>query len=968
MERMRIKIAIIIPALAALIAGIIIMITVVGFSSTNTVTGLTNELMKTTVEQHSNELAGLLAKVYSTAAGAASTIAGYLPGGHLRTFDDKRSLAIGILLNILQSNENIVAMWTCWEPNAFDGMDMIWANELFYDDTGRFVPVIYKDINEYKVEALVNYNDLKAGDYYQGALSSGKPHLTNPYTYNFHGEEILLCSIAIPIFQNGKIIGAVGADISIDELFGMVNKSSVLEDGYLFVISSDGRFAAHPDDNFRMKLYSDSWMNTYGSYIENVLNKNYYSFTVKAYIDEIKSRVSFLGTRLTIGDIDNSWMVGLIIPEKTIITSSNILLAVIIAIGLFLVLAVGAIIYTVVHRNLKELPLISSVAERIALGEITSVSAVAGPTKNEIDLLKRSFSKLTNVIEAIMGDLTQISDEYISSGDVDFKIDAAKYSGSYKKIAEGINELIQKHTMAMEQINREKLYDLEKAVETERIASQYKSNFLAKMSHEIRTPMNAIVGMAELLLRRALPEDALHEVQDIKQASSNLVSIINDILDFSKIEAGKMEIIPGKYALLSLVNDTTNIIRMRLKEKPVQFLTNIDGNIPNNLIGDEVRLRQIIINLLSNAAKFTEEGHISMSISQRQSDANCPPDTEKQIWLIITISDTGQGIKPEDKAKLFSDFMQLDTKKNRAIEGTGLGLAISKRLCLAMGGDITVVSEYGKGSEFTATIPQDLDKEAPFSLVGESRISHAVSGQIPAAGFTIPQARILVVDDIATNLKVAEGLLAPYKATVETCLSGAEAIEMIKQHSEQGQDYDLVFMDHMMPEMDGIEATAAVRALNQTVPIIALTANVVTGMKEMFLENGFNDLLAKPIDVSKLDEILGRWIPKEKREKGETGQVTDKKIVLLVDEKPANLRLGISVLEEKYDVTTAPSPEKMLKVLESSNPGLILINANMQLPPDRLGKWADKVVLITEPYEESTLNACVENHFMGENE
>jgi signal transduction histidine kinase/CheY-like chemotaxis protein len=578
-----------------------------------------------------------------------------------------------------------------------------------------------------------------------------------------------------------------------------------------------------------------------------------------------------------------------------------------------------------------------------------------------------------------------------------------------------------------------KLMELRKEAET---ANQTKSNFLASMSHEIRTPMNAITGMAELLLRRDLPDDAKADARDIKQAASNLISIINDILDFSKIEAGRLELIPLKYMLSSLVNDTINIIRMRLMEKPIQFYTNIDGSIPNNLIGDEVRIRQILLNLLSNAVKYTEKGHIGLAITTIKQESDELP---AKVWLKITVTDTGHGIKPLDLIKLFDDFVQVDTKKNRGIEGTGLGLAITKKLCAAMGGDIMVESEYGKGSVFTAIIHQVVDTPEPFAAVedpeskkvlvyenqpvyaqaicwslrnmgvpytmsatpeefadallreewfyvfssyslyenirpvmekipGEKRPSLAlmiewgVDAYIPGVRFvslpaqslsiadvlngrasaqsyfdnsktgggirfTLPGVRLLIVDDLSTNLKVAEGLLAPYKASVETCLSGREALELVKQH-----EYDIVFMDHMMPEMDGIETTLAIRSWeteqkhNNKISIIALTANAVAGMKEMFIENGFNDFLAKPIDVSKLDEMLDRWIPKEKqRVKTEV----EEKLVILTDDDPANLRLGKSIQSSQYRVATAPSAEKLFKLLENNSPVLILLDIDM---------------------------------------
>jgi signal transduction histidine kinase/CheY-like chemotaxis protein len=532
-----------------------------------------------------------------------------------------------------------------------------------------------------------------------------------------------------------------------------------------------------------------------------------------------------------------------------------------------------------------------------------------------------------------------------------------------------INIFIARSENAMEEQNLQLIEANRKA----EFASQAKSDFLAKMSHEIRTPMNAITGMAELLLRKEISGEALGYAQDIKQAGNNLVSIINDILDFSKIEAGKLEIIPIKYLLSSLINDTVNIIRTRLMEKPIRFFTNIDGNIPNSLIGDEVRMRQILLNLLSNAIKYSEKGHIGLTITADKRD-------DKRVWLKIAVTDTGKGIRPEDRAELFDEFVQVDMKKNQGIEGTGLGLAITRQLCIAMGGDISMESEYGKGSVFTAIISQDIEAQASFAvvegpekknvLVYEGRavyaksvcwtlenmgvphvmvtnqnefeaalyrekwsyvfsgyglyekiepfmekpdaafcggkkpplalmiewgteayipgvrfvsipiqslsIANVLNGRADSKGyiktsntirFTIPRTRLLVVDDIATNLKIVEGLLAPYRAAVDTCFNGLQAVEMVKRN-----EYDLVFMDHMMPEMDGIEATAVIRALDgerfRTMPIAALTANAIVGMREMFIKKGFNDFLSKPIDVSKLDEILDRWIPEEKKEKG----------------------------------------------------------------------------------------------------
>jgi CheY-like chemotaxis protein len=302
-----------------------------------------------------------------------------------------------------------------------------------------------------------------------------------------------------------------------------------------------------------------------------------------------------------------------------------------------------------------------------------------------------------------------------------------------------------------------------------------------------------------------------------------------------------------------LLNDALTIIHVRIKEKPVRLISEIDPALPAALEGDETRVRQILLNLLSNAAKYTGEGFVKFSASgERIGDG---------IKLTFRVADSGTGIKPEDVGKLFGNFVRVDQDRNTSVEGSGLGLAIARNLCRAMGGDITVESEYGKGSVFTASIIQMIADDRPIGDIG-GRIN-AVP-RYADVRFTAPGVRVLLVDDIETNLMVIKGLLAPYEMDVSACLSGREAIDLVGRES-----FDIVFMDHMMPEMDGIETAEAIRATRgeyfKAVPIIALTANAISGMREMFLRNGFNDYLAKPIEIPKLSEIMERWVPKEKR-------------------------------------------------------------------------------------------------------
>jgi signal transduction histidine kinase/CheY-like chemotaxis protein/HPt (histidine-containing phosphotransfer) domain-containing protein len=389
--------------------------------------------------------------------------------------------------------------------------------------------------------------------------------------------------------------------------------------------------------------------------------------------------------------------------------------------------------------------------------------------------------------------------------------------------------------------------------------SRSKSSFLARMSHEIRTPMNTIIGLSELAAREYGRPQVRGYIEDVRKAGANLLTIINDLLDFSKIESGHLTIVPGRYSSASLFNDVLAIIRLRLHDRyqPVVFTVDLDPAIPAFMTGDEARLRQVILNLLSNAVKYTEEGFIRFTARGRR--------LGREVLLTFEIADSGIGIRREDLGRLFGEFSRVDLVRNQNIEGSGLGLVITRSLCRAMGGDVAVASEYGRGSVFTATLLQGCDEYEP---LGELDYNPVVRPETTAgAGFVAPDFRVLIVDDVSSNLKVCEGLLAPFGMQVETCLSGEAAVALI-----QARGYDLVFMDHMMPGMDGLEAAAAIRALDGPVfkmlTIVALTANAVSGMKEMFLKNGFNDFLPKPIETQKLHDLLERWVPPARRRIG----------------------------------------------------------------------------------------------------
>jgi signal transduction histidine kinase/DNA-binding response OmpR family regulator len=438
-------------------------------------------------------------------------------------------------------------------------------------------------------------------------------------------------------------------------------------------------------------------------------------------------------------------------------------------------------------------------------------------------------------------------------------------------------------------------------------ASRVKSVFLATMSHEIRTPLNAIIGLSEIQLQKELPDDTREDLEKIHNSGSALLGVINDILDISKIEAGNFELVPVEYDTPSLINDTVQLNIVRIASKPITLKLNIDDTLPRRLFGDELRIKQILNNLLSNAFKYTREGTVTFQARwQRQAD---------DALLIFTIIDTGLGIKKDDQCKLFSEYTQLDTRTNRTIEGTGLGLSITKKLTEMMDGSITVESEYGKGSAFTVQIRQKIvdPRSIGLEVAGNLQTFHFIETRRSRSKNLVrahmPYGKVLVVDDVSTNLDVARGLMLPYGLTIDCVQSGREAIEKIR---EQKVLYDAVFMDHMMPEMDGIEATRIIRneigtEYAKNVPIIALTANALVGNEDVFMSAGFNAFIAKPIDIMRLDVVLNQWVRdkqseevlwKAEREQAEKpAEATESRILANAEIEGVDLAEGIKRFE-----------------------------------------------------------------------
>ncbi len=389
-----------------------------------------------------------------------------------------------------------------------------------------------------------------------------------------------------------------------------------------------------------------------------------------------------------------------------------------------------------------------------------------------------------------------------------------------------------------------------------RAANEAKSNFLANMSHEIRTPINAVLGMNEVILRECTDEKILEYAQNIEGAGRTLLSLINDILDFSKIEAGSMEINESDYDFSSVLNDVYNMVHIKASQKALRLEFDIDDQLPEKMYGDEMRLRQIMVNILNNAVKYTSEGKVTLRITGYREYGDI-------ITLKIDVKDTGIGIKDEDKERLFEKFKRLDIDKNKTVEGSGLGLAITSSLLDLMGGSISVESEYGKGSIFTITLPQKVVSKTPIGDF-KSKLSETTKERKRYhEKLTSPDANILVVDDTPMNHVVIRELLKNVQAKVESARSGEECLK--KQHAKK---YDIIFLDYRMPGMDGIETLAKLKkdagSPNKDTPVIVLTANAISGARENFLREGFDDYLSKPIESDKLEDTLIRYLPKDK--------------------------------------------------------------------------------------------------------
>ena len=505
----------------------------------------------------------------------------------------------------------------------------------------------------------------------------------------------------------------------------------------------------------------------------------------------------------------------------------------------------------------------------------------------------------------------------------------------------GLMILLHFNLLVLRAFNRK----LEVAAVAANQANEAKSQFLSTMSHDIRTPMNAIVGMNEMILRNSHDEEILTYANNIKMACTTLLAIIKDILDFSKIEAGKMELVLESYNFVSLLNDLVNMVTCKAEEKGLFFELKVDRNIPRVLIGDEIRIKQIITNILSNAVKYTKEGGITFTITSTKSDKR-----QDEVSLHVEIKDTGVGIKKEDLDKLFIAFERIEEKKNRDVEGTGLGMAIAQSFLNMMGSKIYVESEYGVGSVFFFELRQTVVDWEAIGEYDEAFKQFRSEQKAYKVKFEAPEAKILIVDDTEINLKVLISLLRETKIQIDTADSGDACISKFKT-----KHYDIIFLDHMMPGKDGIETIKEMRTLkdtaNENTPVICLTANAISGMREKYIEAGFDDYLTKPIDIVKLENMILNYLSTDlvvlNNEDKRTESFTAPQNILVINKDLRVLRKIKEWLEDAGNIVLVKSEEQAIKYLENHEVSLILVDKEM-----RLEESFDDVKLLSRDFKE----------------
>jgi PAS domain S-box-containing protein len=678
-------------------------------------------------------------------------------------------------------------------------------------------------------------------------------------------DAIVLTYICRIFDKAGNPRGFVGLNVNFEDVMRLVENSQIAEGGFGLMFNQSYEFLAHIERKFvgNTSLFDN---NIGISKFKEIFEQNGEVFGLDFINFKGEKSVAFFR------QLENGWYFGIITPEYKYYKNINKIAKYLSMLGAFFALVISVVLIRVINVREGMNKLIRSQKQELEVTVHRYMSILnAVPLPITVTDLDTKWTFINTAVERFLGiTLKEALGKPCSDWNSNIcntpncGIECAKRglkqtffthnNSSYKVDVEVLKNVENEPIGYIEVV--QDITQVEKMARAEaENANAAKTAFLAKMSHEIRTPMNAIMGVTEIQLRNETLVPQLRESFAIIYNSGNLLlGIINNILDLSKIEAGKMELMPVEYEFVGLIHDVVQLNAMRNNSKPIKFELYVDENVPLELVGDEIRIKQILNNLLSNAFKYTEKGKVKLSIFAENDGKN--------TILILQVSDTGCGMSREQVNKLFSsEYVRFNLEANRTIEGTGLGMAITQHLVQMMNGKIFADSKIGKGSTFTVHLPQ---KNTGVGILGEKRARDIMLLRIDRTNIRkvqidfeqMPYGKVMVVDDVESNLYVAKEIMAHYGLNIEAVSSGFEAIDRVKK----GEVYDIIFMDHMMPKMDGIETTKILRESGYTQPIVALTANALIGQAKIFMENGFDDFISKPIDIRQLNTVLNKFI------------------------------------------------------------------------------------------------------------
>lgn len=704
----------------------------------------------------------------------------------------------------LDVNSQLYCAWFIFEPGVF--ADDYFSLDLIRED-GELV-----EIFDFTEELL---SDKEASPWYNGPKDTGELFFDNLGFYNYGSGPVATETLSYPIKRDGQVIGVIGMDALYEDFYHFLDAYQIPGEREIMLLSGNGTVLYSTGGRYNQDNIF-AWNTFEEKYVQEKLEAKEASLsTVRSYIFDEEAFIYIMPIELT-GAREQIYLY-LDMPTQHLYKDANYVLMIMVALSIILVLIVSGLSIYFANRSISGIHVLIRQANQIAIGNPNIHFDESGDpyrySGREILTLRDALTKMVKQLKGLLEERQAFSDT------LELKID------------ERTREL---------QVMTEEAQAAKKLAEE---AANAKTQFLANMSHEIRTPMNAIIGFSDLLSIEQLTAKQAKYVKDIAVSSNNLLDIVNDILDISKLEAGKLELNEINYHFGSFIDNISSLLKVLAEKKGLTYQYESSGVIPEYLLGDDVRLRQVLINIISNAVKFTQVGYIKLGVY-------CDGQT-----IQFNITDTGIGIAEEEVETMFQPFVQLNTQQNRYVKGTGLGLTICRDLVELMGGSLTVSSIVGQGTIFTIQIPEKLGVSDGIPEYQAREISIITNG-----------ARVMVVDDIEINLEVVGDLLNMLGIEVVTAISGQMAIDTIVDH-----DIDLVLMDHMMPEMDGIEATAGIRRLGgryEAMPIIVLTANAMSGAREQYLNSGFDDFLTKPINLQELQRTLLKWLPADKARMG----------------------------------------------------------------------------------------------------